>query len=1102
MEMRKRNMKGILLTLLTVVLFVLMVTELIAYVVANINYGNLVSQSVFSGSASAQAESLSASISSTMHSAVSSALYALTVYESNAMMRNANFINSSTYALSSLMLQGNVFGTNMSSYIGGGNLGLLVTGQNEIGTFAPSVVEKSALAHGINLTVYNGTLSIYQTSPFSVNATFSGVIAVNASAQLTATLPISSSGYAALNGTTDLSSIQAGYPTTIKTQNTYPSASLVGGTFANYGSTGPYMFAYGPAIVIGGSPSCSNIPAAYQNANYILVAKSSLNIPASLCGMAGLVTNTPNSITPLAPYLVYNAPSVFNSIQNGTSLLLSGPSLALYNVSGISAAIQNGYYYPSPYTPSYLQRIQGTTSQGSPYGMFSFAPLNRPVAKFNGANSVVIMNDQAILDWPTNSLTIGAWVYWPQSAVKEMLVKNNAGNTGPGSYELFQSNQHVAFRLYKGGTPYTLFSARNLSLNSWHQVFGVYNGSVMKIYIDGVQDSNTMALAGPYTSATGEFTMGAYGNLNYPYNGLMSDVQIYFANLSGQQISQLYQGGLNGAPLTANIVGWWPLAGSTADYYSSVPLTQSYAMADNIIYSPAVGYVADPTSQRQLGQSASYASTYIGNAMVTSNGVILGLTNTLTVSVWVNLRPNAHAQVTARNGQFSLQDVSGVFRGWINVGSSWVNANVPSTYGQWTNYILSYNSLASQAIIYKNGAPSNPITVTGTLTWGDGTTPQCELLYFGSYCAGIANVVGGSISNVQVYNRSVNAMQAVQLYSLGISGGPLPNMGNVGWWPLNNNTLDYSPKQNNGAATNAIFTPIPSDPTPDVIQGVLNCANINACSNQSAQHLYLDTLPLSNANGGYANETAALGLQRAGIPDALNVTGINSLAYSNVGSYFGNNNPMSFSAWYYATATSGGPIVGLASSTSSSGWNSPVLSASGLNVYGWVYAGSGSTAISHTLATSGWHNLVITYNPASGGTQTFYIDGSLIGSNTGSYSGSGATDYWTTYVPGVAHSSGGGYFQGMMSDVQFYNVTLGAGQVQSLYLNDSIPSIAANQVFRWGPGSSTSNLANQTQDSVQGDVAYFATGNAIAGVNACTNSNAVTGICGVSIVPP
>jgi Concanavalin A-like lectin/glucanases superfamily len=64
----------------------------------------------------------------------------------------------------------------------------------------------------------------------------------------------------------------------------------------------------------------------------------------------------------------------------------------------------------------------------------------------------------------------------------------------------------------------------------------------------------------------------------------------------------------------------------------------------------------------------------------------------------------------------------------------------------------------------------------------------------------------GLISNVQIYNASFDARQIQTLYAEGIGGAPISLQYLVGWWPLNKNATDYSGNNNNGAATNVIFT--------------------------------------------------------------------------------------------------------------------------------------------------------------------------------------------------------------------------------------------------------------------------------------------------------
>lgn len=75
---------------------------------------------------------------------------------------------------------------------------------------------------------------------------------------------------------------------------------------------------------------------------------------------------------------------------------------------------------------------------------------------------------------------------------------------------------------------------------------------------------------------------------------------------------------------------------------------------------------------------------------------------------------------------------------------------------------------------------------------------------FGPTCGGCGS--GQLVSNLQVYNTSLDANQVLALYQEGIGGAPINLQGLVGWWPLNGNANDYSGDVNNGQSTNVIYT--------------------------------------------------------------------------------------------------------------------------------------------------------------------------------------------------------------------------------------------------------------------------------------------------------
>jgi Concanavalin A-like lectin/glucanases superfamily len=108
MEIIPKSRKGIMLTLATVVLFVLMLAELVTYVSLNINYNTIVSSSsAVTGSATAVA-TLNSAVPVFLHQSLQSALNTLIQFESTPSLRKNYFINNTAYALQSLMYNGTI----------------------------------------------------------------------------------------------------------------------------------------------------------------------------------------------------------------------------------------------------------------------------------------------------------------------------------------------------------------------------------------------------------------------------------------------------------------------------------------------------------------------------------------------------------------------------------------------------------------------------------------------------------------------------------------------------------------------------------------------------------------------------------------------------------------------------------------------------------------------------------------------------------------------------------------------------------------------------------------------------------------------------------
>lgn len=148
--------------------------------------------------------------------------------------------------------------------------------------------------------------------------------------------------------------------------------------------------------------------------------------------------------------------------------------------------------------------------------------------EFNGISNVISTSNVSF----GNNLSVCLWAKPYTSAVKEMVIHGTVGN---GGFELFQSNVGISLR---GGSGGSIFGNDALTINGWRYVCGTINGTTGKVYSDG-KLLNTGTVAAPKTASL-PINIGAYGDLQYSFSGVIDDVRIYNRTLSDQEIKLLY----------------------------------------------------------------------------------------------------------------------------------------------------------------------------------------------------------------------------------------------------------------------------------------------------------------------------------------------------------------------------------------------------------------------------------------------------------------------------------------------------------------------------------------------------------------------------------
>ncbi len=158
-----RNSKGMLLTLLSVVLMTLMLSIVITYILLGINYSNQDAQGYGITGESQLAAIVQTSMSPALMTSMQAALAAYLPGNVVAYPLNATAAN----AISSLMMSGTVGGTSYPAMTG-----------SRLSDYV-STLSKQALSQNANVLLSNQSVTVFQPSPLWLNVTYTALAVVN-----------------------------------------------------------------------------------------------------------------------------------------------------------------------------------------------------------------------------------------------------------------------------------------------------------------------------------------------------------------------------------------------------------------------------------------------------------------------------------------------------------------------------------------------------------------------------------------------------------------------------------------------------------------------------------------------------------------------------------------------------------------------------------------------------------------------------------------------------------------------------------------------------------------------------------------------------------
>ena len=169
--------------------------------------------------------------------------------------------------------------------------------------------------------------------------------------------------------------------------------------------------------------------------------------------------------------------------------------------------------------------------------------------EFDGFNTNLDLGNSSIFDF-TSNVTLMAWAKMSGQSINNdfsRIISKGQSTTTDGAYGLWVSDpdsNSIGCRFISSGVAQDATYTTGIENdNLWHHYVCSYDGSIIKLYVDGVQvANNTTSFTIDKTTANLEI---GTGNSQRFFNGSIDDVRIYDRTLSSEQILAIYQNRTN-----------------------------------------------------------------------------------------------------------------------------------------------------------------------------------------------------------------------------------------------------------------------------------------------------------------------------------------------------------------------------------------------------------------------------------------------------------------------------------------------------------------------------------------------------------------------------
>ena len=418
------------------------------------------------------------------------------------------------------------------------------------------------------------------------------------------------------------------------------------------------------------------------------------------------------------------------------------------------------------------------------------------------------------------ALTLSAWVKPTASGTSSadgIIAKDGATR---GFYLATFTGNKFRFLISTNGSTNDSFNS-NLAYttNEWYHLAATWDGSNLKLYINGSLDT-TQAVSnatGTFSNNSNTLRIGNNGGSGY-FNGSISNASIWNTALTSTQVTELYNNGtpsnLSNHSGTSNLVSWWKLNNTTTGIEDSKGSNNGtnngateYPGFVNVLAGDSSGMSQANLVQSDLQTVAPYSkyamnfdgTDYINCGNDSSLNMADNGTDSFTFSFWIKRGSTNNEIIISKqvnggsyNG-FETSLISNkirVFLGSFQSPTAYLQVISTNTItgSDWKNVVITYDG--SQNVngfnIYINKVPETLSALKTDIPSGVLNSANFQI----SGRSGLT-LYDGSISNLSYWNTALTSAQVTEIYNQGLpsnlnSHSAYSNL--VSWWQLGENS--------------------------------------------------------------------------------------------------------------------------------------------------------------------------------------------------------------------------------------------------------------------------------------------------------------------------